>query len=162
MDIQEMALSAAGVGSMGKTIKIMLIVVVIFIVMGTAAFFIGKYLGKKDEENGDKGIIPAETDWGAALTIAESEAAQSHARKLYEDMKGLNMWKRDIKMYSDYLASSDRVFVATANYFDDNYGGGDNLAKWIDDENFFMTNLSDAVEVADSIIERLAKFGIIA
>ena len=54
-----MALSAAGVGSMGKTVKILLVVILIFLVMGTAAFFIGKYLGKKDEEQGDKGKIPA-------------------------------------------------------------------------------------------------------
>ena len=50
MDMKDMALSAAGVGSMGKTIKILLVVVLIFIVMGAIAFFVGKYLGKKDEE----------------------------------------------------------------------------------------------------------------
>ena len=162
MNAKSMALSAAGLGSMGKTIKIILIVVIIFIVMGAIAFFVGKYLGKKDEEQGDKGKIPAETDWGRELTQSESEAAQTHAKKLYEDMKGLNFWQRDMKIYSDYLASSDRVFVAAANYFDDNYGDGDNLAQWIDDESFTATNLKDAQKIADSIIERLAKFGIIA
>ncbi len=162
MDIKDMALSAAGVGSMGKTVKILLVVILIFLVMGTAAFFIGKYLGKKDEEQGDKGKIPAATDWGRELTLSESEAAQTHAKKLHEDMKGLNIWSRDMKIYSDYLASSDRVFVAAANYFDDNYGDGDNLAQWIDDESFTATNLQDAQKIADSIIERLAKFGIIA
>jgi len=161
MDAKSMALSAAGLGSMGKTIKIILIVVIIFIVMGAIAFFVGKYLGKKDEEQGDKGKIPAETDWGRELTQSESEAAQTHAKKLYEDMKGLNFWQRDMKIYSDYLASSDRVFVAAANYFDDNYGDGDNLAQWIDDESYTATNFKDAQKIADSIIERLAKFGII-
>lgn len=150
-----------GIGDMGKTIKIMLIVVVIFLVMGTAAFFIGKYLGKKDEEKGNKGKIPTETDWGKELTASESEAAQTHAQALYKDMKGLNIWKRDIKIYTDFLAAPDRVFVAAANYFNDNYGKGDNLAQWIDSENFLVTNLTDAVDVADSIIERLEKFGII-
>ena len=42
MDIKDMALSAAGMGSMGKTVKILLVVILIFLVMGTAAFFIGK------------------------------------------------------------------------------------------------------------------------
>ena len=146
---------------MNQTVKTALIIVVVLLVMGLSAFLIGKYIGKKDEESGNKGKVPGATDWGADLTTAESTAAQSHAQALYKDMKGLNIWKRDIKIYSDYLASSDRVFVATANYFDDNYGKGDNLAQWLDDENFFMTNLDDAASVADSIIERLAKFGII-
>lgn len=133
----------------------------VLLVLGVSTFFIGKYIGKKDEKTGNKGKIPTETDWGTALTAAESAAAQAHAKALYKDMKGLNIWKRDLKIYTDFLAAPDRVFVAAANYFDDNYGKGDNLAQWIDGENFFTTNLSDAVEVADSIIERLAKFGII-
>ena len=146
---------------MNQSIKTSLIVMAVLLVMGLSAFFVGKYIGKKAEETGNKGKVPGETDWGSALTKAESDAAQQHAKALYADMKGWNLWKRDIKIYSNYLATSDRVFVATANYFVDNYGKGENLAQWIDSENFFVTNLKDAADVAESIIERLGKFGII-
>lgn len=146
---------------MNQSIKTSLIVLAVLLVLGVSTFFIGKYIGKKNEKTGNKGKIPTETDWGTTLTAAESAAAQTHAQALYKDMKGLNIWKRDIKIYTDFLAAPDRVFVAAANYFNDNYGKGDNLAQWIDSENFLVTNLTDAVDVADSIIERLEKFGII-
>lgn len=141
-------------------LKTSLIIVVVLLALGVGTFFFGRYIGKKAEETGNKGKLPEETDWGTALTKSESEAAQKHAKTLHADMKGPNFLKRDMKLYADYLATSDRVFVATANYFIDNYGKGENLAQWIDDENFFLTNLSDASDIADSIIERLAKFGI--
>ena len=147
---------------MNKDLKTALVIVAVLLVMGVSTFFIGRYIGKKSEESGNKGKIPAETDWGTALSKAESDAAQKHAKALHADMKGPNFWKRDMKIYTDYLATSDRLFVATANYFDDTYGKGENLAKWIDGENFFVTNLGDASDVADSILERLAKFGILA
>lgn len=146
---------------MNKDLKTALIIVAVILILGVGTFFIGKYIGKKAEETGNKGKIPAETDWGTALTKAESEASQKHAKALHTDMKGPNFFKRDMKLYTDYLATSDRVFVATANYFNDTYGKGENLAQWIDGENFYITNLGDASDVADSIVERLAKFGIV-
>ena len=147
---------------MNKDLKTALVIVAVLLVMGVSTFFIGRYIGKKSEESGNKGKIPAETDWGTALSKSESDAAQKHAKALHGDMKGPNLWKRNMKIYTDYLATSDRLFVATANYFDDTYGKGENLAQWIDEENFFVTNLGDASDVADSILGRLAKFGILA
>lgn len=136
-------------------IGLAVIVVVIIIV-----YFVGKKQGKQLSSSGNKGLLPSQTDYGQSLTQLETQEIIRHADALYKDMNGLNLLPRDASVYTEYLASSDRVFVGTANYFYDNYGRGENLAQWIDSEAYWFTN-SNLKETINSIQGRLAKFGIL-
>lgn len=136
-------------------IGLAVVVVVIIIV-----YFVGKKQGKQLSTSGNKGLLPSQTDYGQSLTQLETQEIIRHADALYKDMNGLNLLPRDASVYTEYLASSDRVFVGTANYFYDNYGRGDNLAQWIDSEAYWFTN-SNLKETINSIQGRLAKFGIL-
>lgn len=136
-------------------IGLAVIVVVIIIV-----YFVGKKQGKQLSTSGNKGLLPSQTDYGQSLTQLETQEIIRHADALYKDMNGLNLLPRDASVYTEYLASSDRVFVGTANYFYDNYGRGENLAQWIDSEAYWFTN-SNLKETINSIQGRLAKFGIL-
>ena len=136
-------------------IGLAMIVVVIIIV-----YFVGKKQGKQLSSSGNKGLLPSQTDYGQSLTQLETQEIIRHADALYKDMNGLNLLPRDASVYTEYLASSDRVFVGTANYFYDNYGRGENLAQWIDSEAYWFTN-SNLKETINSIQGRLAKFGIL-
>lgn len=136
-------------------IGLAVVVVVIIIV-----YFVGKKQGKQLSSSGNKGLLPNQTDYGQSLTQLETQEIIRHADALYKDMKGLKLLPRDASVYTEYLASSDRVFVGTANYFYDNYGRGENLAKWIDGEAYWFTN-SNLKDTINSIQKRLAKFGIL-
>lgn len=130
------------------------------ILLAVVLFFIGRRRGKQLESSGNKGLMPSQTDYGASLDETESQLIQRHALALYNDMKGLNFLRRDAKIYTEYLASSDRVFVGTANYFYDNYGNGENLAKWLKGESFVWTNMNELTATVESILKRLAQYGI--
>ena len=136
-------------------IGLAVVVVVIIIV-----YFVGKKQGKQLSSSGNKGLLPSQTDYGQSLTQLETQEIIRHADALYKDMNGLNLLPRDASVYTEYLATSDRVFVGTANYFYDNYGRGENLAQWIDSEAYWFTN-SNLKETINSIQGRLAKFGIL-
>ncbi|NCC99991.1 MAG: hypothetical protein EOL95_09880 [Bacteroidia bacterium] len=129
------------------------------IVLITAIALTFYFVGKKKVNNVAK--LPDQTNWGNELDDTENLEIQKHSRKLYEDMKGLNFLSRDASIYSEYLASSDRVFVGAANYFAQTYGKGENLAQWLDSENFAITNIGLSTTI-DSIMGRLAKYGITA
>lgn len=140
-----------------KPAAIGLAVVVVIIII---VYFVGKKQGKQLSSSGNKGLLPSQTDYGQSLTQLETQEIIRHADALYKDMNGLNLLPRDASVYTEYLASSDRVFVGTANYFYDNYGRGENLAQWIDSEAYWFTN-SNLKETINSIQGRLAKFGIL-
>ena len=107
---------------------------------------------KKDAETV---VLPKETDWGRTLTDFQSDQIARLAKLLYEDMKGWNAWGHSSHVYEEYAATDDVIFVGVANYFAEKYGKGENLAKWLDDEQFFT--LSSTV---DAIKSRLASFNI--
>ena len=110
------------------------------------------FVKKKDVETV---VLPKETDWGRDLTDFQSEQIARLAKLLYEDMKGWNAWGHSSQVYEEYAATDDVIFVGVANYFAEKYGKGENLAKWLDDEQFFT--LSSTV---DAIKSRLASFNI--
>lgn len=132
----------------------------VIVVVTIIVYFVGKKQGKQLSTSGNKGLLPSQTDYGQSLTQLETQEIIRHADALYKDMNGLNLLPRDASVYTEYLASSDRVFVGTANYFYDNYGRGENLAQWIDSEAYWFTN-SNLKETINSIQGRLAKFGIL-
>lgn len=100
--------------------------------------------------------LPQDTDWGRTLTDVEAANVVRIADALYDDMSGWNIFGHNRTIYQEYNNSSDKVFVGVANYFAEKYGDGENLAKWIKDEAFAFSALTD------SIINRLATFGIIS
>lgn len=98
--------------------------------------------------------LPKDTDWGRTLTDVESAQVVRLADALYKDMKGWNIGGHDKPTYQEYSGTTDKVFVAVADYFAQKYGEGKNLAQWIDEEQYAFHNLTD------SIITRLASFGV--
>lgn len=140
---------------MKKYIIISASIIVVIVAVALIFYFKGKKTGN------NIATLPDQTQWGKDLTDQETTEIKQHAQDLYKDMKGLNFMPRDASVYTSYLASSDRVFVGVANYFAENYGAGENLADWIDSESYTATNIGLQTTI-DSIITKLAKFGIIA
>ena len=102
------------------------------------------FVKKKDVETV---VLPKETDWGRDLTDFQSEQIARLAKLLYEDMKGWNAWGHSSQVYEEYAATDDVIFVGVANYFAEKYGKGENLAKWLDDEQFFtLSSTVDAIK----------------
>lgn len=145
-----------------KQLTITLSVALLLIALSlTITYYVARRQGKKLASVGNKGKLPDATDYGKSLSGSESQLAVQHATALYKDMKGVNIFSRDARIYTDYLATTDRVFVATANYFADNYGDGQNLAQWIKGEQFWFTNF-DLQDTTQSILTRLQSHGITA
>lgn len=103
--------------------------------------------------------LPSETDWGRALTESESATIKRIADGLYNDMKGLNVFKRNYDIYVEYNNANDKIFVGVANYFAQTYGNGESLAQWMKDEAYSWTSYQTD-GLADAIIARLAQHGI--
>ena len=100
--------------------------------------------------------LPQDTDWGRNLTDVEESQVIRLTDALYQDMKGWNIGGHNKSIYQEYSTTTDKVFVAVANYFGEKYGNGESLAQWIDDEAFAWSALTDG------ILSRLASFGFIA
>ncbi len=103
----------------------------------------------------EKVPLPKETDWGRSLSDVEEAQVVRLTDALYQDMKGWNLGGHDKSIYQELSSTSDKVFVAVANYFGEKYGDGESLAQWIKDEAFAWSALTD------SILKRLATFGFI-
>lgn len=103
--------------------------------------------------------LPSETDWGRTLTESESATIKRIADGLYNDMKGLNVFKRNYDIYVEYNNTNDKIFVGVANYFAQTYGNGESLAQWMKDEAYSWTSYQTD-GLADAIIARLAQHGI--
>lgn len=142
-----------------KNLKVYLIStgILLIVIVVVAIYF---YQSGKNKY--DKSVeMPEKTDWGKTLTTEEANEIKRHAAALYKDMKGLNLMPRKPEVYVDYLATSDRVFVGTANFFVKNYGEGETLAQWIKDENYTATNFNELTATIDAILARLNKHGIL-
>ena len=103
----------------------------------------------------EKVPLPKETDWGRALSEVEEAQVVRLTDALYQDMKGWNIGGHNKAVYQELSTTTDKVFVAVANYFGEKYGDGENLAQWISDEAFTWSSLTD------SILKRLSGFGFI-
>lgn len=99
--------------------------------------------------------MPNELDWGSSFSEAESNDIYRIAKALYEDMDGLSM-NHNNAVYTEYAATSDRVFVGVANYFAERWGKGDNLATWLDGEVYAASNKA----TVKTILARLNAYGI--
>ncbi len=110
--------------------KMWLIIIVTVIVIAVIIYFVGKKKGKEYK----KVALPEDTMKN--LTSNESEIIEHLANALYKDMKGLN-FTRDMATWDEYLATSERVFLGTYNYFNQKFGNGETLYQWLKDESFF-------------------------
>ena len=107
------------------------------------------------KRRGNTTAMPKELDWGDNLSESESNDIYRIAKALYEDMDGLSM-SHNNAIYTEYAATSDRVFVGVANYFAQRWGDGDNLATWLDNEVYGASNKA----TVKSILVRLKGYGI--
>lgn len=126
------------------------------VVLGVIAVFVIVIVCIKKFSKVKNVPLPKDTNWGRTLTEVESNDVVRIADALHKDMSGWNIWGHDQRVYQEYSMTTDKVFVAVANYFAEKYGNGENLAQWIADEAFAFSALTD------SIISRLQHFGIYA
>ena len=140
--------------SLKTTVITISIIIVILIALIITLYFVGRKQGKKAATEGNRGKLPQETDWGQTLTEVENSDIKRLTLAIYDDLKGWNILGHNRLVYKEYLLADDRTFVGVANYFADQYG--ENLAKWIDDDKFTFS------EITDAILARLAKHGITA
>lgn len=124
------------------------------VILGIIAVFVIVMVLIKKFSKVQNVALPKDTNWGRTLTDVEEEQVIRLADALHFDMNGWNIWGHDKSIYQEYSMTTDKVFVATANYFASKYGDGENLAQWIKKEAFTFSSLTD------SIISRLQKFGI--
>ena len=124
------------------------------IILGVIAVFVIVIVLVKKFAKVQEVALPKDTNWGRALTDVEEAQVIRLADALYSDMNGWNIFGHERSIYQEYAMTTDKVFVATANYFASKYGNGENLAQWLKDESFAFSSLTD------SIISRLQKFGI--
>lgn len=134
-------------------ISVTVLIIVVILVIVTV------HLIRKSKQA--KAALPEQTDWGSSLTAAESADIQRITDALYQDMNGVNVFSRNVQIYTEYAATSDRIFVGVANYFADKYGDGKNLAEWMDSEYYGWTSIQCKGKV-ESIMQRLASHGITA
>ena len=140
----------------GKNINPKDILIGSAVILGIVAVFIIVMVLIKKFSKVKNVALPKDTNWGRSLTDVEQDQVIHLADALHYDMNGWNVWGHDSSIYREYSMTSDKVFVATANYFAEKYGDGENLAQWIKDEAFTFSSLTE------SIISRLQKFGIYA
>lgn len=133
-----------------KTIVISSTVTVVAVAVIVVAVIISK------RRKGSTTELPKDTDWGNQLSDAESETVFRIAQALHNDMTGLNWNGHTTAVYTEYAATSDRIFVAVAKYFEERWGRGENLATWLDNE-VFGSSLDNTIS---SILSRLSKYGI--
>ena len=72
-----------------------------------------------------------------ALTEAEKTQTETLAVSLYDDMKGVNIWfNRNYEPHKEYLALSDKMFVAVYNKFNQKYfaSSKQTLKQWYEEE----------------------------
>lgn len=131
----------------GLVVAVVIIILIIVIVI----------LAKKKQAKTVK--LPKETSWGSSLTDEENSTVVHITEELYKDMKGLNIFSRNHQIYYEYSVTSDKIFVAVANYFAEKYGNGKNLAHWMKGEYYSWLSLQTD-GLVDGILMRLAKFGI--
>lgn len=111
--------------------KIWAIIIVVIILIVVAIYYAGK------KSSYDTGYIPNDVviPGGNALNKGDKQAVQTVTARLYKEMDGLNL-SYDSKVYSDFNALSDILFVAVYNLFNKLYQGEGNgtLRDWINSE----------------------------
>ena len=107
------------------------------------------------KRRGSATAMPNELDWGDSLSESESNDIYRIAKALYEEMDGLSMFHNNA-IYNEYASTSDRVFVGVANYFEQRWGDGDNLATWLDSEVYDAKTKA----TVKTILARLNGYGI--
>jgi len=110
--------------------KMWLIIAVTVVIIIAIVYFVGRKKGREAR----KDVLPEKVTKGIDNT--EARAAEEFADKLYQDMKGLNFWSHDMDLWNAFLRTTDRIMIATSNYFNQKYGKSktDTLYQWLKDE----------------------------
>ncbi len=131
------------------------VIVAVVIIIVVACYYYGRKSAKVDNLTN----LPNETDWGAALSDAESEEVRVCALELYNDLKGAHfLSSRDDTPYDKMNVMSDRLLVAVANQFKSAYCAEDeSIITWLEGDVFSGKML----EKVDNLVKRLINLGIL-
>lgn len=91
------------------------------------------------------------------LTDQEKKKAENLADDLYEELDGWNAWY-DTDVFESFSKTTDRVFIATYNQFNDKYynEAGKTLKQWINSDLFHPYQLKIG-NIMDTIYKRFDK-----
>lgn len=93
---------------------------------------------------------------GKGISDADAAIISQLAKNLYTDMKGLNVFNHDESIYENVSKLSDTQLAYLNNYFNSEYGNGDSLRQWLQDEWFGWSDIK-LKGLVSGIIERLTK-----
>lgn len=127
--------------------------IIILSVLGVALilFFIGKKAGSTFIEQ-----IPLPSDQpGEDLSEEEQKKVRQIAIDLHRALKGwaLDIFFRKSNPYNQMLLLNDTLFVAVYNDYNQNFGDGETLRSWIENDWYFSK--SDAGTAVVLILERM-------
>ena len=120
--------------------------VIVFIVIAILIIFL-----KKNKKSSKNVILPKSLK--GQVTEAEEAEATALAAKLYQDMKGLNVFGHNMALYKELNNKDDRMLAIIAATFESNYNGS--LAEWLANESFLWGELRDQDALIQSIVTRL-------
>lgn len=132
-------------------LKIGLVIVILLI----GIWFLGRRSAKRNFPDYPVPKNPSSDD---DLTEEERREAEQLADKLYDQLSGWNFWY-DKDVYEEFLKTTDRVFIATYNIFNDKYYSKKNrtLREWMEKE--YSTILQYSLgKIMNTIYERFDKF----
>ena len=111
--------------------KMWLIIIITVVIILAAVYYWGRKKGKEAR----KDDLPEDVTKG--ITDKESIAAADFADRINSDLKGINLWSHDMDLWNAFVNTTDRIIIATSNYFNQKYGNGESLYKWIKDESAY-------------------------
>ena len=120
--------------------------VIVFIAIVVLVIFL-----KKNKKDNKTVVLPKSLE--GQITDAEKQEATSLCAKLYEDMKGLNIFGHNMALYTELNNKDDRMLAIIAATFESNYDGS--LAEWLANESFLWGELRDQDALIQGIITRL-------
>ena len=134
------------------------IYVIVAVVLAVAIFFV--YRAGRKKATVEQAPLPDDTPEGAIPTPLDVNIVREMSASLYSDMKGWNFWNRDQEVYKRYAQSSDRMFVAVYNDFNNQYISDDNgtLRQWLDDE--IVSGEGDTL-INETIIPRMIRLNLV-
>lgn len=126
-------------------------VIVILILVGI--YFYGKYKGTDVKKPNP---MPDDTPWGGGLTAEQATNVRTLTNRLYDDMEGTTVFNefRDMEAFNNLLTSSDTIFVAVYNDFNDLHYSTDKgtLKQWIEDETFWLGLFTQSQNIKDALM----------
>lgn len=139
---------------LNQKLKMYTITAIIIIIVIIAIYIYGR------RSVGKKPVVLPQDRPGSPLTQAEQTQAETLARSLHDEMKGLNVWfDRNLTPHQNYSQLSDKMFVAVYNKFNQLFytEANETLRGWYESEDNLplIAGSTNFVTLKNAILERM-------